>query len=125
MRFDIFTLLPEMFRGPLDESIRGHWLLEHREDRLRRYRDAAGDLARLHGRTDPDRGLATLNTLLEHDLFNEDLYRRIMRGQARLGRSDAVRRTFNLLEVRFEALDMEVDQETRDLLVTLTRKRVA
>jgi DNA-binding SARP family transcriptional activator len=114
-----------LYRGPLDESIRGHWLLEHREDRLRRYRDAAGDLARLYGRTDPDRGLATLNTLLEHDLFNEDLYRRIMRGQARLGRSDAVRRTFNLLEVRFEALGMEVDQETRDLLVALTRKRAA
>ncbi|ACU75725.1 transcriptional regulator, SARP family [Catenulispora acidiphila DSM 44928] len=110
-----------LYRGPLDESIRGDWLLEHREDRLRRYRDAAGDLARIVGRTDPDRGLAILNQLLEHDLFNEDLYRRIMRGQARLGRHDAVRRTFNLLETRFEAVELVVDASTRALVRTLTR----
>ena len=30
--------------------------------------------------------------VLEHDLFNEDLHRRIKRGQARLGRLDAARR---------------------------------
>ena len=29
--------------------------------------------------------------VLEHDLFNEDLHRRIKRGQARLGRLDAAR----------------------------------
>lgn len=114
-----------LYRGPLDESIRGDWLLEHREDRLRRYRDAAGDLARIVGRTDADRGLSILNRLLEHDLFNEDLYRRIMRGQARLGREDAVRRTFNLLETRFEAADMEVDPSTRELVQGLTRRRAA
>lgn len=114
-----------LYRGPLDESIRGDWLLEHREDRLRRYRDAAGDLARLVNRTDPDRGLAILNSLLEHDLFNEDLYRRIMRGQARLGRLDAVRRTFILLETRFEAIDMEIDPSTRTLVQALTRRSAA
>ncbi|MEY9889923.1 DNA-binding SARP family transcriptional activator [Catenulispora sp. MAP5-51] len=114
-----------LYRGPLDESIRGDWLLEHREDRLRRYRDAAGDLARLVNRTDPDRGLAILNTLLEHDVFNEDLYRRIMRGQARLGRLDATRRTFNLLETRFEAIDMEIDPSTRTLVHVLTRRSAA
>ena len=114
-----------LYRGPLDESIRGDWLLEHREDRLRRYRDAAGDLARLVNRTDPDRGLAILNALLEHDLFNEDLYRRIMRGQARLGRLDAARRTFNLLETRFEAIDMEIDPSTRTLVHALTRRSAA
>jgi DNA-binding SARP family transcriptional activator/LysM repeat protein len=114
-----------LYRGPLDESIRGDWLLEHREDRLRRYRDAAGDLARLVNRTDPDRGLVILNTLLEHDLFNEDLYRRIMRGQARLGRLDAARRTFNLLETRFEAIDMAIDPSTRALVQALTRRSAA
>jgi len=114
-----------LYRGPLDESIRGDWLLEHREDRLRRYRDAAGDLARIVGRSDPDRGLAILNQLLEHDLFNEDLYRRIMRGQARLGRHDAVRRTFNLLETRFEAVELVVDPSTRALVETLTRRPAA
>jgi DNA-binding SARP family transcriptional activator len=102
-----------LYQGSLDESLRGYCLLEHREDRLRRYRDAAGDRARLVGRTDADRGLAILNTLLEHDLFNEDLCRRIMRGQVKLGRPDAVRRTFNLLETRFESVDMEVDASTR------------
>ncbi|WP_194924899.1 BTAD domain-containing putative transcriptional regulator [Catenulispora pinisilvae] len=114
-----------LYRGPLDETIRGDWLLEHREDRLRRYRDAAGDLARLVSRTDPDQGLAILNTLLEHDLFNEDLYRRIMRGQARLGRLDAARRTFNLLETRFEAIDMQIDPSTRTLIHSLTRRSAA
>jgi DNA-binding SARP family transcriptional activator len=114
-----------LYRGPLDESIRGDWLLEHREDRLRRYRDAAGDLARLVNRTDPDRGLAILDTLLKHDLFNEDLYRRIMRGQARLGRLDATRRTFNLLETRFEAIDMKIDPSTRSLVQALTRRSAA
>lgn len=114
-----------LYRGPLDESIRGDWLLAHREDRLRRYRDAAGDLARLVNRTDSDRGLAILNSLLVHDLFNEDLYRRIMRGQARLGRLDAVRRTFILLETRFEAIDMEIDPSTRTLVQALTRRSAA
>ena len=112
-----------LYRGPLDETIRGDWLLEHREDRLRRYRDAAGDLARVVGRTDRDRGLAILNRLLEHDLFNEDLYRRIMRGQAELKRFDAVRRTFDLLEKRFEANDMEIDPDTRAMVQALTRRR--
>lgn len=114
-----------LYRGPIDESIRADWLLEHREDRLRRYRDTAGDLARIIGRTNPDRGLAILNQLLEHDLFNEDLYRRIMRGQARLGRLDAVRRTFNLLETRFEALELDIDPSTRALVHALTRKGAA
>lgn len=92
---------------------------------LRRYRDAAGDLARLVSRTDPERGLVILNMLLEHDLFNEDLYRRIMRGQARLGRLDAARRTFNLLETRFEAIGMSIDPSTRTLVQALTRRSAA
>ena len=45
--------------------------------------------------------------------FNEDLHRRIMRGKARLGRLYAARRTFNLLEKRFESIDMEVGLSTR------------
>ena len=73
----------------------------------------------------PDRGLAILNTLLVHDLFNEGLYRRIMRGQARLGRVDDVRRTFILLETRFEAIDMEIDPSTRTLVQALTRRSAA
>jgi len=60
--------------------------------------------------------------VLEHDLFNEDLHRRIKRGQARLGRLDAARRTFNLLETRFEAIDMEIDPSTRTLVHVLTRR---
>lgn len=110
-----------LYRGPIDESINADWLLEHREGRLRAYRDAAGDLTRTYSHDDPDRCLATLNRLLDHDLLNEDLYRRIMRTQARLGRRDAVRRTLNLLDVRYEAAGFEVDPSTYALADELTR----
>ncbi|MBS2545363.1 LysM peptidoglycan-binding domain-containing protein [Catenulispora sp. NL8] len=111
-----------LYRGPIDESIKADWLLEHREGRLRAYRDAAGDLARIYSHDDPDRCLATLNALLEQDLLNEDLYRRIMRAQASLGRRDAVRRTLNLLDVRYEAAGFEVDPSTYTLADQLTRR---
>jgi len=111
-----------LYRGPIDESIKADWLLEHREGRLRAYRDAAGDLARIYSHGDPDRCLATLNALLDQDLLNEDLYRRIIRAQASLGRRDAVRRTLNLLDVRFEAAGFEVDPSTYALADQLTRR---
>lgn len=60
--------------------------------------------------------------LLEHDLLNQDYDRRITRGQVKLGRSDAVRRTFNLLETRFEAVDMEGDASTRARVKALIRR---
>lgn len=111
-----------LYRGPIDGSVKADWLLEHREGRLRAYRDAAGDLARIYSHDDPDRCLATLNALLEQDLLNEDLYRRIMRAQASLGRRDAVRRTLNLLDVRYEAAGFEVDPSTYALADQLTRR---
>ncbi|MEY9935313.1 DNA-binding SARP family transcriptional activator [Catenulispora sp. GP43] len=76
----------------------------------------------MNRRTNPVTALATLNALLDQDLLNEDLYRRIMRAQASLGRRDAVRRTLNLLDVRFEAAGFEVDPSTYTLADQLTRR---
>lgn len=46
-----------------------------------------------------------------------------MKQQAALGRRDAIRRTYQLLEARLTEIDAEPDQETVDLLQHLRTPR--
>ena len=115
-----------LYRGPLAFGIKSaDWLLPHRMDRQRDYADAATKLARLYGATDAERTLAMLDAVLKRDPLNEDLYRRIMRVQAKLQRPDAVNRTLQLLEARCEELQTTPDSTTYDLAKSLTRARAA
>jgi len=112
-----------LYRGPLAFGINTDWLLPHRMDRQRDYADAATRLARLYGTTDAERTLAMLDAVLKRDPLNEDLYRRIMRVQAKLQRPDAVNRTLQLLEARCEEIQSAPDSTTYDLAKSLTRSR--
>lgn len=115
-----------LYRGPLAFGIdSADWLLPHRMDRQRDYADAATKLARLYGATDAERTLAMLDAVLKRDPLNEDLYRRIMRVQAKLQRPDAVNRTLQLLEARCEELQTTPDSTTYELAKSLTRARAA
>lgn len=114
-----------LYRGPLAFGINADWLLPHRMDRQRDYADAATRLARLYGTTDAERTLAMLDAVLKRDPLNEDLYRRIMRVQAKLQRLDAVNRTLQLLEARCEEIQSAPDASTYELAKALTRSKAA
>ncbi|WP_425427542.1 bacterial transcriptional activator domain-containing protein [Actinomadura meyerae] len=66
----------------------------------------------------PDRALATLERALTYDPYSEPLYREVMRLQARLGRPDAVRRTYQLPGSRLDEIDAEPSEDTRQLMTT-------
>ena len=114
-----------LYRGPLAFGINADWLLPHRMDRQRDYADAATRLARLYGTTDAERTLAMLDAVLKRDPLNEDLYRRIMRVDAKLQRPDAVNRTLQLLEARCEEIQSAPDASTYELAKSLTRSKAA
>jgi DNA-binding SARP family transcriptional activator len=104
------------YRGDLlAESYYG-WCEDAREDLRRRAVDALARLAQLRADAGKcDRALATLERAVEIDRYGEELYRRIMRLQGDLGRGDAVRRTFRLLERRLSELGVDAEEETRRL----------
>jgi DNA-binding SARP family transcriptional activator len=62
----------------------------------------------------PDQAIAALETAIDLDPLNEELYQRVMRVQGRQHRPDAVRRTLQRLEARlFELGDVEPSKATR------------
>lgn len=105
------------YAGDLVDGTYYEWVAAPREDLRRRAVDAAARLAELHEQTgDPNAALAALDQAIRNDPYSEELYRRIMRIQADLGRSDAIRRTYRLLETRLTDLDVEPDDTTDRLL---------
>jgi len=69
----------------------------------------------------PHPGLCTPQAI-SADPVAEDLYRRLMRLQAGLGRPDAVQRTYRLLARRLADLDVDPDPETEQLVADLLRR---
>jgi DNA-binding SARP family transcriptional activator len=66
--------------------------------------------------------LAALEGAISADPVAEELYRRLMRLQAGLGRPDAVRRTYRLLARRLAELDADPDPQTEQLVAELLRR---
>jgi DNA-binding SARP family transcriptional activator len=56
------------------------------------------------------------------DPVAEELYRRLMRLQAELGRPDAVQRTYRLLARQLADLDVDPDPETEQLVADQPRR---
>ncbi len=105
------------YGGDLAAGTYYEWAEAPREDLRRRAVDAAARLAELHEQAgDLDAALAALDTAIRHDFYTEELYRRTMRLQASLGRPDAARRTYRLLETRLTDLDVDPDDTTAELL---------
>jgi DNA-binding SARP family transcriptional activator len=110
------------YHGSLLEGADYDWAEPAREELRRQAADAAGRLAELRERaSDGDGALTALEAAAGWDPYNEELHQRIMRLQARLGRPDAVRRTFDRLQTRLAELDVDPDDATEHLLAELLR----
>jgi DNA-binding SARP family transcriptional activator len=85
--------------------------------------DALARLAELRASADDLEGaLVALEQAVVADPVAEELYRRLMRLQAELGRPDAVKRTYRLLARRLADLDTDPDPETERLVADLLRR---
>jgi len=104
------------WRGDLAPDIDSLWVDEIRETLRRDAADAFTRLAELSTDDAPEQALSFLERAITVDRYQEALYQRIMRLQADLGRPDAARRTYHLLESRLVELDAEPANETVRLL---------
>jgi len=110
------------YHGDLMDGADYDWALTEREDLRRQAISAARRLADLHQQTgDHERALDALEQAVRWDPYHEELYQRIMRVQARLGRAEEIRRTYRRLELRMADLDDDPSQPTRQLRDQLLR----
>lgn len=113
----------DSYRGHLASGIYADWLIVDREAESRRFGDACARLADLSVDTRPEFALHTLERAVADADCNQELYAKIMRVQARLGRHAEMWKTLRLLEVRLAALDDEPDRDLYELADRLTNQR--
>jgi DNA-binding SARP family transcriptional activator len=105
------------------------WALDYATTYRHQVLGAYARIAEILEADHPDQAIAALETAINLDPVNEELYQRLMRIHGRLGRPDAVRRTLRLLEDRLADLgEAEPSEATRRVAVrqlkpTLTRPR--
>jgi DNA-binding SARP family transcriptional activator len=110
------------YQGNLVDGADYDWALTEPQDLRRQAITAASRLADLHHQAaDHQRALDVLEQAVRWDPYNEELYRQIMRAQARLGRVEEVRRTYRRLELRMADLDDDPSESTRQLRDQLIR----
>ncbi len=104
------------YGGAFVEGERFPWAEAPREDLRRRALNAATRLAELHQEHGQlEAALTVLEKAVTWDPQAEELYRRIMRLQAALGRPHAVQRTYDRLATHLD----ELDDTTRQLLTVI------
>lgn len=123
MRVGLLQDALDSYAGELAAQQPYEWIEPEREALRRLAVEAFTQLAALHERDKPDRALAALERARNLDQYGEEIYQRIMSLQARLGRTDAVRRTFHLLETALEELGADPNEETQQLLWRLLHRR--
>jgi len=107
------------YRGPLCDGAGYDWTEPYAETARRQALDNWANIAELLRDTDPEEAMAALETALTHDPYNEYTYQQLMRLQAAAGRTDAVRRTLQLLQARLKELGVPVAASTRQLTAGL------
>ena len=121
-RLEALTRAAAAYGGTLLEGADYDWPEEAREELRRQAADVAGRLAELRERAgDLDGAIGALEDGAHWDVYNEELHQRIMRLQARLGRLDAVRRTYTRLQERLADLGADPDEATERLFGELRR----
>jgi DNA-binding SARP family transcriptional activator len=121
-KLDALARAAALYGGTLLDGEEFEWLEEAREELRRQAADVAGRLAELREQAgDLDGAIAALKDGARWDAYNEELYQCIMRLQARLGRLDAVRRTYARLQERLADLGADPDEATERLLHELRR----
>jgi DNA-binding SARP family transcriptional activator len=108
-----------LYHGELAEGEGYDWAEPHAEAARRRALDAWTTIADILAPGDPGQALATLESALGHDPYNEYLYQKIMRLQAAAGHPEAVRRTLSLLETRLTDLGITPGTQTRHVAASL------
>jgi DNA-binding SARP family transcriptional activator len=113
----------EAYGGVLLDGAPFAWVEVPREEVRRRAVDTLARLAELRQAAgDQEGALSALEQAVAADPVAEELYRRVMRLEAELGRPDAVRRTYRLLARRLADLDVDPDPETEQLVAELLRR---
>jgi DNA-binding SARP family transcriptional activator len=113
----------EAYGGVLLDGAPYAWVEVPREDLRRQAVDALARLAELrHAAGDLEGALGALEQAVAADPVAEEPYRRVMRLEAKLGRPDAVKRTYRLLARRLADLDVDPDAETEQLVAELLRR---
>jgi DNA-binding SARP family transcriptional activator len=121
-KLDALARAAAVYGGTLLDGEEFEWAEEAREELRRQAADVAGRLAELREQAgDLDGAVAALEDGARWDAYNEELHQRIMRLQARLGRMDAVRRTYARLRERLADLGADPDEATERLLHELRR----
>jgi DNA-binding SARP family transcriptional activator len=111
-RIDALSDAASLWRGDLAEGHDAEWLSPWRESLRRDAADVFCRLADLHEDSTPEQAIHYLERATAIDRYQESLYQRIIRLQGALGRPEAARRTYRLLESRLAELDAEPDPET-------------
>jgi len=112
-----------LWRGDVGLGIDSVWIDAHRETQRRDAVDTLARLAELTQAGDAEQCLGYLETAITIDRYQEPLYRRIMRLQGNLGRPDAARRTYQLLESRLTEIEAEPDELSAKLLSDILHDR--
>ncbi|MCI2420079.1 hypothetical protein MOQ72_21795 [Saccharopolyspora sp. K220] len=114
-RFAAWSRSAAVYRGEIAEGMSALWLDGPREAAHRTVVDALAGMAATYRARDPQRQLQ----LLEHARLlnpeNEDIYRDIIRVQAKLGHIDAISRTINLLTTTLADIGERPDPSTLTL----------
>jgi DNA-binding SARP family transcriptional activator len=98
------TTAVEIYRGDLAEDVTAAWAEPIRESVRRDVLDALGSLVRAHSDIDPEKALILLERTRKLDPYNEDVYRSLIRHQARLDRYDAIPRAVALLATTLDEI---------------------
>jgi DNA-binding SARP family transcriptional activator len=102
------------YRGDFADGHDRAWVIDYATTYRHQLLAAYARIAEILEADQPDQAVAALESAVEHDPVNEELYQRIMRIHGRLGRPDAVRRTLRLLENRLtELAEAEPSEATR------------
>ncbi|MCK2241860.1 MULTISPECIES: LysM peptidoglycan-binding domain-containing protein [unclassified Crossiella] len=109
----------DLYRGDLAEDLSRTWLDAPREAARRDALDALGFL--LRAEDNPDIRLRLLERARLLDPYNEDIYRSIIRTQARLGQFDAIRRTHALLIASLHDIEQHPSRDTEKLVEDMER----
>lgn len=109
--------------GTLAADLDAHWLDPIRDSARRSAITAIGALARTRVSDDPHATLRLLETGIDIDPHNEDLYSDILKLHARLEEHHAISDTMNLLVNRLAEIGEEPSKEIRHLAKQLCEKR--
>ena len=114
-RATALTRAADAYTGDLAADATYEWIEPVRENERRHAVDALTRLAEIQSAENPESGLAYLEKAFTLDPYSEEVGRGIMEIQYGLGRLDAVRRTFQVLETRLAEIGLEPDEESANL----------